>query len=118
MIKTVFGDDFLSQSKIVEWYKRFKDGHTSTEDTVAQASKKLFRDRDWTIFELAIKIGIVVRFLTNKLQVIASFWYKNKKKKHLMICEYLINIDIVVMITKFSISNTQTFAQSPNIFKM
>lgn len=46
MSETTFRDDSLSRSKTYEWFKRFKNGHESTEDDPRSGKPSISRNDD------------------------------------------------------------------------
>ena len=71
-IQQAFGDDAMSNSRIKEWYNRFKDGRTSVdseprsgrpstsrnENVIEQVWTLVMEDHRMTVRELAKEIGI------------------------------------------------------------
>ncbi|PNF43029.1 hypothetical protein B7P43_G08778 [Cryptotermes secundus] len=71
-IQQAFGDDAMSNSRIKEWYNRFKDGRTSVdseprsgrlstsrnENVIEQVRTLVMEDRRITVRELANEIGV------------------------------------------------------------
>ncbi|PNF29274.1 hypothetical protein B7P43_G08953 [Cryptotermes secundus] len=73
-IQQAFGDDAMSNSRIKEWYNRFKDGRTSVdseprsgrpstsrnENVIEQVRTLVMEDRRITVRELANEIGVSI----------------------------------------------------------
>lgn len=73
-IQQAFGDDAMSNSRIKEWYNRFKDGRTSVdseprsgrpstsrnETVIEQVRTLVMEDRRITVRELANEIGVSI----------------------------------------------------------
>ncbi|PNF22065.1 hypothetical protein B7P43_G09729 [Cryptotermes secundus] len=47
MLKKAFGDNSLGQTQTYDWYKRFKNGRTSTDDD--DRSGRKWRTNDWVL---------------------------------------------------------------------
>jgi transposase len=80
MLKTAFGNEALGQTEVYEWWKRFKDGRTSTDDEsrsgrpsvsktdeiVAEVREIVHSNRSLTVRQVAGEVSIskaVVKFL-------------------------------------------------------
>lgn len=134
MIKTAFGNDYLSRSVIFEWFKRFKDGRQSTEDdprsgrpstsrnddVVANIYEKVRNDRRLTVRELANEAGISIgschEILTENLQmrrVAAKFVPRlltlEQKENRLTICQDLKNRSADINFIKNIITGDETW---------
>ncbi|KAL4090154.1 hypothetical protein QTP88_025053 [Uroleucon formosanum] len=134
MIKTAFGDDSLSRSKIFEWFKRFKNGRETTEDdprsgrpstsrnddVVSKICEKVRNDRRLTVRELADEAGISIgschEILTENLQmrrVAAKFVPRlltlEQKENRLTICQDLKNRSIDPNFIKNIVTGDETW---------
>lgn len=72
MLKKAFGDVCMSQPRVYEWFKRFKDGRTSldhdeipgrpttsvTEENIESAKQIVLQNRSVPIREIAVLLGI------------------------------------------------------------
>jgi hypothetical protein len=72
MLKQAFGDNSLGQTQTYDWYKRFKNGRTSTDDddrlgrpstgttpeNVAKVRDLILQDRRLTIHDLCNTLGL------------------------------------------------------------
>jgi len=55
MLKEAFGEQALSQARTFEWFKRFKDGRQSVED-----SKHSGQPSTYTTLEMIVKVHEVI----------------------------------------------------------
>ena len=117
MLQTAFEDECLSRSKCHEWFKRFKEGRTSTaddprsgrptvstdDDHVAQVNDLVRSNRRLTIREMAeecnISFGSCQEILTEKLhmrRVAAKFvprlMTEDQKQRRVRVCEELLEM--------------------------
>lgn len=113
MLKQAFGDNSLGQKQTYDWYKRFKNGRTSTDDdrsgrpstgitpeNVTKVRDLILQDRRLTIQDLCNTLGLSYgtcqRILSEELnmrRIVAKFvpWLlqNEQKQHHLEVCREL-----------------------------
>ncbi|PNF23921.1 hypothetical protein B7P43_G12846 [Cryptotermes secundus] len=115
MLKQAFSDNSLGQTQTYDWYKRFKNGRTSTDDddrsgrastcttpeNVAKVRDLILQDRKLTIQDLCNTLGLSYgtcqRILSEELNMRVSSFFTSAQKaqqvksniKSMLICFYV-----------------------------